>query len=117
MRRRTNLVHEINRYLIGRGATGTIEFDNVEINIVVLFSGFLQFLKQIVRRSCLSDTGDAVEKDVVRLPTLNDRTESGRIFVKFFVSFLKCLWLVIISEDIFVLDNERFSIESTHKRT
>jgi hypothetical protein len=51
------------------------------------------------------------------LPALNDRTESGRIFVEFFVPLLECLWLVIIPEDVFVLDDERFSIESAHRRT
>jgi len=51
------------------------------------------------------------------LPALNDGTESGRIFVEFFVPLLECLWLVIIPEDVFVLNDERFSIESAHRRT
>jgi hypothetical protein len=117
VRRRANLVHEIDRYLIGCGAASTVEFNNVEIDVVVLSGGFLQLLKKIVRSSCLPDAGNAIQKDVVRLPALNDRTESGRIFVEFFVPLLECLWLVIIPEDVFILDDERFSIESAHRRT
>jgi len=58
-------------------------------------------LKQIVCRSCLPDAGNTVEKDVIRLPALNDWTESGGVFIEFFVLLLECLWLVIIPENIF----------------
>jgi len=48
MRGRAYLIHEINSNLIGRGAAGTVEFDNVEIDIIVLFGGCLQLLKNRV---------------------------------------------------------------------
>lgn len=109
----TKFVNQSYCDLIGRVQRFTVDRDNREVDVIVLLDVVLEFLKQVLSDSSLSDSRISVNEDIVRLPPIYDRLERICVRRDFFVPFFDLRRLVRQYKTTFSFDSSEAQRHTT----